>query len=318
MKQVKIHCMTNPVTMQDVANVLLAVGASPIMALDQKEAAEIARHSDALLLNTGVPDDGKWAAWESAGLAAVQSGRPVVLDPVGAGASHYRREGLSRLLQGVRPQLIRCNQAEAYALLGVKESVLNEQAPGMSEKRSGAESERNDADQVRKFCGEVCLQDGVDSSLKLGGAQSRALAAELAKRYGCAVLMSGEADVVSDGERTLLIGGGDVRIRKITGGGCMLSALCAWRLAAGEEGFLAAVHAGRLWRAASAVAGRRTDNCGGGIGTFHVYLFDAAAKGMAGSGISADPAMEDADAAEASVPFRAAASNAAAIYGDVI
>lgn len=265
MGTVRIHCMTNPVTMQDVANILLAVGASPIMAQDRREAAEVALHSDALLLNTGVPDDEKWAAWECAGQAAEKGGRPIVLDPVGAGASQYRRQGLLKLLRSVHPKLIRCNQAEACVLLEIK----NRMDEGLEEgKHAGS---------FRKFCKEANLQDksgGVDSSLSLSTEQACALAEELAERYGCAVLVSGETDIVSDGIKTLVIGGGDVRIRKITGGGCMLSALCAWRLCT-EEALSAAEHAGRLWRAASAEAGRRTDSRRGGIGTFHAALFDA-------------------------------------------
>ena len=268
MKSVRVHCMTNPVTMQDVANILLAVGASPIMALDRREAAEIALRSDALLLNTGVPNDEKWAAWECAGMAAEKGGRPVVLDPVGAGASRYRAEGLRRLLGNVHPQIIRCNRAEASALLDMTGSGAGVQRPGMQ--NLGLQEA-----EVRE------TETGVDSFLDMSSGQAGLLASELAKRYGCTVLMSGEEDIVSDGERLFSIGGGDARIRKITGGGCMLSALCAWRLGAGDAAFQAAEYAAGFWRSASAEAGRRTDSFdgfGSGIGTFHICLFDAASN----------------------------------------
>ena len=81
-------------------------------------------------------------------------------------------------------------------------------------------------------------------------------------------------DVVSDGENTQLLTGGDSRICRITGGGCMLSALCALFLCAADSPFDAACAAGTLWREVACCAGRRTDATHGGIGTFHTQLFD--------------------------------------------
>ena len=259
MKPVKVHCMTNPVTMQDVANILLTVGASPIMAQDPKEAAEITRHTDALLLNTGVPSDEKWTAWENAGRAAAECGHPIVLDPVGAGASGYRRSGLSRLLRAVRPQLIRCNQAEACALLEIRKrgDLAWNGGPGTEHTSGSFRADRGTE-----------AMDGVDSELDLSREQSRMLASELAQIFGCAVLVSGTEDIVSDGTEVLFIGGGDARVRRITGGGCMLSALCAWRLGAGDEPFAAATSAGRLWRTAAETAGKKRTAVAEGAGPF--------------------------------------------------
>ena len=105
MEKIKIHCLTNPVTMQDVANILLAAGGSPIMGQDPEEAEEIARLCQAVLLNTGVPDERKFQACILAGKTANMLGHPVVLDPVGAGASVFREKGLRKLLQEVHPRL---------------------------------------------------------------------------------------------------------------------------------------------------------------------------------------------------------------------
>ena len=88
-KHPKIHCLTNPVTMNDVANILLAAGGSAVMAQDEQEAAEITTFCQGTLLNTGVPDESKIRACILAGKRANQLGHPVVLDPVGVGGSFW-------------------------------------------------------------------------------------------------------------------------------------------------------------------------------------------------------------------------------------
>ena len=105
-KQPKIHCLTNPVTMNDVANILLAAGGSAVMAQDEQEAAEITTFCQGTLLNTGVPDEAKIRACILAGKRANQLGHPVVLDPVGVGGSSFRRRELRKLLDHVHFPLI--------------------------------------------------------------------------------------------------------------------------------------------------------------------------------------------------------------------
>ena len=112
-----IHCISNIVTAADCANLLLAAGGRPVMAQEPAEMAEIAGAAQGCVLNTGTPDDGKFLACRLAGQAALAAGRPVVLDPVGAGASSYRCQKLTQLLEEVRPTLIRANLAEVQALL---------------------------------------------------------------------------------------------------------------------------------------------------------------------------------------------------------
>ena len=94
----KIHCLTNPVTMQDVANILLAAGGSAVMGQDTQEVCEITSFCQGTLLNTGVPDTAKIQACILAGQQANALGHPVVLDPVGAGASTFRKKELKKLL----------------------------------------------------------------------------------------------------------------------------------------------------------------------------------------------------------------------------
>lgn len=237
----KVHCLTNPVSMQDVANVLLAAGGSAIMAQEESEVQEITSYCQATLLNTGVPDEQKLCVCMLAGMRANELEHPLVLDPVGAGASLFRRKAMELVLKRVHPSLIRCNQEEACALLDLKRGT------------SG----------------------GVESSVALKEEEQMRLAVLLAGRYDCTAMVSGEADAVSDGERCTLLTGGDPRIRRITGSGCMLSALCALFCGAGLAPYEAACAAGGIWKESARIAGRRTDQIQGGIGSYHVHLFDA-------------------------------------------
>ena len=214
------------------------------MAQDAAEVEEITAPYDATLLNTGVPSAEKFHACTLAGVRANGLGHPVVLDPVGAGASAFRRSRLGALLEQVRPTIIRCNQEEAAALLGVRQKQ-----------------------DLRLVSG------GVESGLTASEEAACALAAQLAQAAGCTVLMTGETDVVTDGTTLDTLHGGDARIRRITVGGCMLSALCALFCGGGVAAFDAARLAGQFWRDCAAQAGKRVGQ--GQIGTFHMALFDA-------------------------------------------
>lgn len=240
----KVHCLTNPVTIQDVANVLLAAGGSAIMAQEPGEVSEITAFCQATLLNTGVPDDEKFRACILAGKKANELGHPVVLDPVGVGASRFRQDHMEELLKHIQVTAIRCNQEEASVLLHIQNHI------------SG----------------------GVESAIEMEKKEQIELAVQLAKAYCCVALVSGVTDVVSDGKRWEVLSGGDMRIRRITGSGCMLSALCALLCGAGIEPYESLLTAGSIWKRCSKEAGDRTDREGGGIGTFHRYLFDALDK----------------------------------------
>lgn len=261
----RVHCLTNPVSMQDTANLLLAAGGSAIMAQAPEEVEEITGLCQATLLNTGVPDGEKFRACMLAGKRANALEHAVVLDPVGAGASRFRRRELERLLGQVKPTVIRCNQEEACALLSMKCARTD----GKEDGRAGApESGQADGVEHAQSC-------GVESSVAMDERNLTQLAEELARAYGCTVLVSGVEDAVSDGQKTRLLTGGDPRIARITGSGCMLSALCALFCGAELAPFDAAEQAGTLWKECSGEAGIRTDRDGGGMGSFHRYLFDA-------------------------------------------
>lgn len=227
-----VHCMCNIVAANDCANVLLACGARPVMAHAPQEAAEIAASAASVVLNTGTPDEEKFRACMLAGVSAQAHGIPVVLDPVGAGASSYRRAKLQTLVEQVRPNLIHGNWREVQALRGMQR------------------------------------QEGVDAPESGALTQRAADAKGLAKQLGCVVLLSGETDLVSDGARTYVIRGGDVRMRYVTGTGCMLSALLG-AFAAVAAPMDAAVAASCFWKACAA----SVPVCG--PGSFHAALLDA-------------------------------------------
>lgn len=237
----KVHCLTNPVSMRDVANVLLAAGGSAIMGEDQLEVQELTAFCQATLLNTGVPNEEKLCACMIAGIKANELEHPIVLDPVGVGASQFRSRTMKVMLDKVEPSIIRCNQEEACALLNMERTSLG----------------------------------GVESSIVLGEDMQLKLAKMLAQTYSCTALISGEADAVSDGERSALVTGGDARITRITGSGCMLSALCALFSGTGLAPYEAACAAGSIWKDSAYLAGVRTDQKQEGIGSFYIYLLDA-------------------------------------------
>ena len=112
-----IHCITNYVTADDVANAILACGGSPIMADHPEEAAEVTAISDCLLLNTGTPKETSKAAMEKAGREANRLNHPVILDPVGIGVSRYRTEAILSLLKKVKMTVIRGNASELRIML---------------------------------------------------------------------------------------------------------------------------------------------------------------------------------------------------------
>lgn len=251
----RVHCLTNPVAMNDTANILLAVGGSAIMAECTAEAAEITAICHATLLNTGIPSDDKLAACILAGKRANELGHPVVLDPVGVGAGTYRQNNIRKLLLHVSPSLIRCNLEEALTLLSF--------APDRDGSPGGAATRQIPHGGV---------ESGMDADL-----DARAdTAARLAGTYRTTVLLSGRADAVSDGSLTTLVTGGDARAARITGSGCMLSAICAALLPAAPNAYQAALYASVFWKQAAFTAGQKTDARAAGLGSFRMYLFDAA------------------------------------------
>lgn len=236
-KKPLIHCISNIVTANDCANLLLAVGASPIMAQAPEEMRFISAKAQAVVLNTGTPSEEKFRACIEAGKTANQLGIPVVLDPVGIGASPWRLSHVAKLLEQVHPDLLRVNYGEACALLG-----------------------------------NTSEEQGVDS-LSSATELRNVVAQRLTKQMRCTVLLSGTEDIITNGEKALCVTGGSDWMRQITGAGCMLSVLCGAFIAVSETPFDAAAQASRLWKDVAAQA--EVLSGGRGLGSYHMSLFDA-------------------------------------------
>lgn len=187
-----IHCITNPISINQCANALLAVGARPIMAEHPHEVGEITVTAKALLLNLGNITD---VRMESMGISlktAKDNHLPVILDAVGIACSRLRRNFVSELLNIAVPTVIKGNYSEINALYH-------------GEYRSA----------------------GVDADASLGVNSMDRAAAELARKYHTIILASGKTDIVTDGSRLIHINNGTGQLSTITGTGCMLGALCA-------------------------------------------------------------------------------------------
>jgi hydroxyethylthiazole kinase len=230
-----IHCITNAVTIEGCANLLHACGGAPVMADDPHEAAEITSSCAGLTLNLGTISPSKAEAMRYSGKAANARGLPVLLDPVGVGASAYRREIARGLLRDIRFTAIRGNLSEIRALV------------------TGAAGER-----------------GVDADTA-DLSDAPALAQVLSRETGSLVCVTGQTDVLCDGTRARRIHGGTPMLSRITGSGCMLSAMATAYLAANPDtpfdAMTAAVCALKL-------CGERAAAYAPGCGSFRVALLD--------------------------------------------
>lgn len=203
-EQPLIHCIANIVVANFQANGLLALGASPVMADAIEEAADIAAISSTTVLNIGTLKQDTVEAIIRAGKSAARQGIPVVLDPVGIGATAFRKKSVLRILNEVDITLIRCNAGEIAAIAGVKWAAK-----------------------------------GVDAGE--GDADIEAIAQKVAQQYNCLIAVSGTVDIVTDGKNTLHISGGHPLMTRVTGVGCLLSSVAGAFLAVANQKPLEAV-----------------------------------------------------------------------------
>ncbi len=234
-----VHCIPNLVTANDCANLALAVGASPMMAVAQEEIDDITAASRSIVINTGTPDSEKLKGCILWGRAAMKAGVPIVLDPVGIGASRWRLHSIRGLLDAFTPTILRVNMGEALALL----------------RQEGGEK-------------------GVDSTGDFTRRQRQETATTLALHSHSTVLLSGPEDIVSDGRDCWCISGGSPLSANITGTGCMLSMLCGAFAAVTADPAEASVLASSFWKVCSALAQQAA--AGRGSGSYHMALMDAA------------------------------------------
>jgi hydroxyethylthiazole kinase len=220
-----IHNITNLVVMNFSANVLLATGASPIMAHALEEIAEIATFSKALVLNMGTLDDTWIQAMIIAGKSANRALIPVVFDPVGAGATAYRTLSAERIISEVHCSIIRGNASEMLAISGRDFSI------------QGVDS----------------LQDSDELAAYLK---------PIARELKTVAAVTGKVDYVSDGDRIVRIEGGDAMFRKVTGSGCALSAVCGAFAAVASSPLEASVSALAFYGMAGEIAAQSSKSPG--------------------------------------------------------
>ncbi|QKG85323.1 hydroxyethylthiazole kinase [Kroppenstedtia pulmonis] len=201
-----VHQITNVVTVNDCANITLSCGASPVMADAPEEVAEMARLASALVLNIGTLKVEQVDAMIQAGISANEKGIPVVLDPVGAGATTLRTRTTKKLLEEVRIAYLKGNAGEIATLTGERAEVR-----------------------------------GVDSGHV--GIDIRTLAINAAKKWDLTVIVTGEKDVITDGAMWAEVSNGHPLMGAITGTGCMCAPVVAAFAAVSKEPMTAAISA---------------------------------------------------------------------------
>ncbi|MGA9287633.1 MAG: hydroxyethylthiazole kinase [Anaerobacillus sp.] len=229
-----VHNITNIVVTNFTANGLLAAGASPVMAYAREEVADMAQIAGALVLNIGTLTKDVVDAMILAGKAANEMEIPVILDPVGAGATPYRTNTARRILKEVDVQFLRGNAAEIANVAGKKWTIK-----------------------------------GVDSTQEPGDRKS--LAMKTATMFGCTVVVTGEVDAISDGTRTIQLGNGHRIQTKVTGTGCLLSSLLGAFAAVESDSLLAAYGALAFYGVASETA---AEIVGNRPGSFQIELLN--------------------------------------------
>ena len=229
-----VHHITSPVVMSDTANLTLLVGALPVMARAREEVADMVGLASSLVLNLGTPDPDIIEAMIVAGKRANERDIPVVLDPVGMGATPYRTSISLRLLHELKVAIVRGNAGEIGILSGVGGIVR-----------------------------------GVES---ISGPQDlSAAASDAARRWGTVVVVTGERDIIADGERVLAVENGHPWLTRVVGTGCMATTIAGAFAAVEPDPVIAATGALAYLGLAAELAAREAK----GPASFRVALFDA-------------------------------------------
>ena len=236
-----VHCITHGITMNDSANVILAVGGVPNMASHPKEVVEVGKTAASLVVNLGNISSERMEAIRLAGQAAHADGIPMLIDLVGVACSTLRRDFAVQFIRECHPQIIKGNSSEIRAICGLPSHAV------------GVDAGAADTVTVENF--RQAAQD----------IQAYALAQH------AVLLMSGPVDVVTDGMQVCGVANGTAQLARLTGTGCMLGALAGVYIASRmpwEAAVLSAVMMGIAGEEASRMAGPR-------MGTFHMALLDA-------------------------------------------
>lgn len=228
-----IHNITNYVVMNNTANALLSIGASPVMAHAINEVAEMASIASALVINIGTLDAGWVESMLLAGKTALSKGTPVIFDPVGAGATSYRTKVCNRIIEECNPSIIRGNASEIMAL-----------------------------------CNANIRTKGVDSTNTSDTAIESAKA--LARDTKSVVVVSGQTDYITDGDKIATVKNGNPLMAKVTGMGCTATAIVAAFAAVNSSPFEAALHGMGTMGISGEIAARKAS----GNGSMQILFLD--------------------------------------------
>lgn len=237
-----IHCITHSININDMANVILALNQSPIMADHNEEVEGVTKNARALLLNPGNLQEHRRKSMEISARVALNKGIAMVMDLVGIGVSTIRINLMEKVLKEVSKYkdvnkagiIVKGNYSEILCLLE------------RSKKTRGVDNEDDDIKKVEEAC------------------------RDLSNNYGVVFLATGKKDLVVYRDRTLIVNNGHVFLSKITGTGCMAGAICAALLAYTKDGF----KAGALAMTLLGIAGERAAKRSPGPSSFHINLLD--------------------------------------------
>ena len=244
-----IHCITNYVTVNNVANILLACGGSPIMADDAQEAAEITSICKGTVINIGTLNARTVDSMIIAGKKANELGHIVVLDPVGAGATTLRTETTFHLLKEIQFSVIRGNISEIKTVY---------QGSGTTK---GVDADISDR----------ITENNIEEVI--------AFAKQLSKKTGAVIAITGTIDIVADSSKAYIIRNGHAMMSKITGTGCMLTGMVAAYCAANPQNILeATVAAVSAMGYCGEIAFAQTQKENAGTSSFCMHLIDAVSQ----------------------------------------
>lgn len=230
-----IHNITNFVVMNKTADAILCLGALPVMSHAREEVEEMVSMAGALVLNIGTLEPDWVDSMESAGRQANERGIPIILDPVGAGATRLRTESSKRLLNNLNISIVRGNGAEIASIIGIASEIRGVESIGMSE-------------------------------------VAESTAERFTSTFGCTVAITGAVDMVSDGCRTARISNGHPLLGKVVGTGCMSDVIIASFAAIEPDPFVATIGGLVAFGIAGELAAEVSQDK---PGTFHVELYNS-------------------------------------------
>nr|WP_302598959.1 hydroxyethylthiazole kinase [uncultured Cellulosilyticum sp.] len=240
-----VHCITNYVTVNDCANIVLASGGSPIMADDVLEVEDITSMCHALVINIGTLNIRTIDSMIRAGRRANHLGHPVILDPVGIGASELRMQTVLQLLQEVKVSVIRGNISEIKAIY--EGSGVTQGVDAVGEDKINEEN--------------------LDQAIML--------AKSLSRRLNAVIAITGMIDIVAQGDMAYVIRNGHSMMSRITGTGCMLTSVIGSYCGANQDNILEATAAAvSAMGLCGELAYNKVQVNGEGTGSFKVYLMD--------------------------------------------